>query len=61
MTARRWGDVPRNDTELAHANSKMTCIACHSSWTPSCFGCHLPQKANEKKPLLHNEGDVLRN
>ena len=39
----------------------MSCIACHSSWNPSCFGCHLPQKANKKMPSLHNEGDVSRN
>src|SRR6185295_18597530 len=39
----------------------MTCISCHSSWNPSCFGCHLPQRANKKMPGLHNEGDVTRN
>src|SRR5262245_30951770 len=39
----------------------MSCIACHSAWNPSCFGCHLPQKANLKLPQLHNEGDVTRN
>jgi hypothetical protein len=56
-----WGDAPDKDTELAHADSKMSCFACHTSWTTSCFGCHLPMKANERKPLLHNEGTVLRN
>ena len=40
----------------------MTCYACHTSWTPSCFGCHLKQQANQKKPMLHNEGEAdLRN
>ena len=39
----------------------MSCIACHSAWNPSCFGCHLPQRANKKMPQLHNEGDVTRN
>ena len=39
----------------------MSCIACHSSWNPSCYGCHLPQKANMKMPELHNDGDVSRN
>src|SRR5207302_2290865 len=24
-------------------------------------GCHLPMKANEKKPMLHNEGGLQRN
>ncbi len=56
-----WGDAPATDTELAHADSKMSCFTCHTSWTTSCFGCHLPMKANERKPLLHNEGTVLRN
>ena len=39
----------------------MSCIACHSSWNPSCFGCHLPQRANMKMPSLHFEGDVSKN
>jgi len=56
-----WGDAPAKETELAHADSRMSCFACHTSWVTSCFGCHLPMKANERKPLLHNEGDVLRN
>ncbi len=53
-----WGDKPQ---QCAHQNSRMSCITCHSSWNPSCFGCHLPQKANKKLPSLHNEGDVTRN
>ncbi len=57
-----WGDLPGGDDErCAHANSEMSCIACHSSWNPSCYGCHLPQKANMKMPELHNGGDVSRN
>ncbi|HET7339826.1 MAG TPA: hypothetical protein VFL90_00065 [Methylomirabilota bacterium] len=56
-----WGDAPADDTQLAHADGNMTCFACHTSWVTSCFGCHLPMKANERKPLLHNEGVVLRN
>ncbi|MCA9264932.1 MAG: hypothetical protein KDA60_13825, partial [Planctomycetales bacterium] len=57
-----WGNVPQNDPDqCAHADSKMSCIACHSSWNPSCYGCHLPQKANKKMPSLHFEGDVSRN
>jgi hypothetical protein len=27
----------------------------------SCFGCHLPMRANQRRPLLHFEGDVERN
>jgi hypothetical protein len=57
-----WGNVPNNDEHnLAHPNSDMHCIACHTSWNPSCFGCHLTQKAAKKMPALHWEGDVQRN
>jgi hypothetical protein len=60
--AYEWGDVPGGDERAcAHANDSMSCIACHSSWNTSCFGCHLPQRANLKMPSLHNEGDVSRN
>src|SRR6202034_167134 len=48
-------------SQLAHANSRMTCYACHTSWTPNCFGCHLSMTANQKKPMLHNEGLTTRN
>ena len=55
-----WGPAVE-EKACAHQNERMSCITCHSSWNPSCFGCHLPQKANKKTPLLHNEGDVTRN
>jgi hypothetical protein len=48
-------------TGRGHANAKMTCYACHSAWTTSCFGCHLSQRANVKKPMLHSEGGESRN
>jgi hypothetical protein len=57
-----WADGTVAESKLAHANSNMTCYACHTSWTTSCFGCHLPMKANQQKPMLHNEAqDNLRN
>ena len=56
-----WGSVPDDESQLAHANSNMTCFACHTSWTPSCFGCHLRQQANERSPMLHYEGSETRN
>jgi hypothetical protein len=57
-----WGKLPGpGECPRAHNDSEMNCIACHSSWNPSCFGCHLPQKANRKTPQLHNEGLVTRN
>jgi ribosomal protein S17 len=56
-----WGEVPKNDQELAHRDSDMTCVACHSSWVTSCFGCHLSMQANRKMPNRHNEGGDSRN
>ena len=52
---------PADDKTLAHANSSMTCYACHTSWTPTCFGCHLQMTANVRRPMLHNEGLMTRN
>jgi len=56
-----WGDPNVDPKRLAHGNSSMTCYACHSAWTTSCFGCHLSMKANVKKPNLHTEGGDSRN
>ena len=55
-----WGtaDAPGG---VAHADTRMTCYTCHSSWLTSCFGCHLSQPANQKRPMLHNEGTETRN
>jgi hypothetical protein len=53
--------APTDDSTLAHANSSMTCYACHTSWTPACFGCHLQMTANARRPMLHNEGLVTKN
>ena len=56
-----WGDADADPKSLAHANRSITCYACHSAWTTSCFGCHLSMKANQKKPNLHNEDGESRN
>lgn len=56
-----WGDVPQNDSELAHRDNNMTCVACHSSWVTSCFGCHLSMQANRKMPNRHYEEGNSRN
>ena len=56
-----WDDVPQDESQLAHSNSSMTCYACHTSWAPNCFGCHLAMTANQKRPMLHNEGLTTRN
>ena len=56
-----WGEVPADSSKLAHQNSKMTCYTCHSSWAPTCYGCHLSMTANQREPMLHNEGLTTRN
>jgi hypothetical protein len=56
-----WGDVPADSNQLAHRDTDMTCVACHSSWVTSCFGCHLSMQANRKMPNRHNEGGNTRN
>lgn len=56
-----WGDPAAGDDKVAHPDSKMTCFACHTSWTTACFGCHLPMRANKRQPMLHNEGTESRN
>lgn len=47
--------------ELAHANEEMECYSCHTSWTTSCGGCHLPIEANWKTERHHYEGGETRN
>ena len=59
-----WGDVPI--CRIARAISLMTtsnvsCQICHSSWATSCFGCHLPMKANQRTALNKFEGITTRN
>lgn len=56
-----WGDVPGDDTQLAHKDDQMSCFSCHSSWVTGCFGCHLSMQANRKMPNRHNEGGDSRN
>ena len=60
-----WGGIPANPEQrckrLAHDNSKMDCQICHSSWATSCFGCHLPMKANQRVALNKFEGVTDRN
>ncbi len=61
-----WGDVPAADgsgahRKLAHDNAQMDCQICHSSWVTSCFGCHIPMKANERVNTNKFEGTISRN
>ena len=55
-----WGaKVPA--AQRAHGDDSMTCYSCHSSWSTSCSGCHLPIEANWKTDRLHYEGGATRN
>ena len=56
---RTWGDG--TSPNLAHNEERMSCTSCHSSWVTSCFGCHLSQTANRKRPALHNDVATTRN
>ena len=48
-------------SHLAHDNARMDCQICHTSWATSCFGCHLPMKANQRVALNKFEGVTDRN
>ena len=56
-----WGDLPSDHPDLAHRDQEMTCYSCHSAWVTNCFGCHLPQEANEKSKMIRYEGATTRN
>lgn len=47
--------------DLAHADENLECYTCHTSWTTSCAGCHLPIEANAKTERHHYEGGETRN
>jgi len=53
--------VSKRRVRLAHDNSAMDCQICHTSWATSCFGCHLPMKANQRVPQNKFEGVTDRN
>lgn len=57
-----WGDLStEGHGDLAHSMDDMECYTCHTSWMTSCFGCHLPMRANRRTPMLHNENLYTRN
>jgi len=55
-----WGSQVSADN-LAHSYDNMECYSCHTSWTTSCGGCHLPIEANRKTPRHKYEGGDSRN
>ena len=61
-----WGALPAGDpllldSRLAHADTNISCQICHTSWATSCFGCHLPMRANNKVAANKFEGTTTRN
>jgi hypothetical protein len=58
-SSQAWGlNVPQD--KRAHSFKKMECYTCHTSWTTSCAGCHLPTDANVKTANHHYEGGDAR-
>jgi hypothetical protein len=55
-----WGRTVASG-ELAHTDENVECYTCHTSWTTSCAGCHLPIEANAKTERHHYEGGETRN
>lgn len=56
----KWGPGVAPE-DRAHKNEDMLCFTCHTSWTTSCAGCHLPIQANWKTERHHYEGGESRN
>jgi hypothetical protein len=56
----RWG-AGVGTVSRAHGDSNVECFSCHTSWTPSCGGCHLPIEANWKSNSHHFDGETTRN
>jgi hypothetical protein len=60
VKSQKWGpDIPAE--MLAHSDENLECYTCHTSWTTSCGGCHLPIEANWKTERHHYEGGETRN
>ncbi len=55
-----WGPGVPLDAR-AHRDEEIQCYTCHTSWTTSCGGCHLPIEANYMVERKHYEGGVTRN
>lgn len=47
--------------DMSGEDGEMECYTCHTSWTTSCGGCHLPIEANWKTERHHYEGGTTRN
>ncbi|MGH9863384.1 MAG: hypothetical protein ACRD35_08170, partial [Candidatus Acidiferrales bacterium] len=56
----RVGSADIAPTALAHSPERVECFTCHSSWTTTCSGCHLPLDLNVKSPELHFKPELSR-
>ena len=54
-----WGPGVAED-DLAHDDEDLACFTCHTSWTPSCGGCHLPVESNWQAGSHRAEGGTTR-
>ena len=54
-----WGPGVAQD-DLAHDDEDLACFTCHTSWTPSCGGCHLPVESNWQAGSHRAEGGTTR-
>ena len=54
-----WG-THVEEADRAHKYDNMLCYTCHTSWTTSCGGCHLPIQANWKTETHHYEREKTR-
>ncbi len=61
QTRPSFAGVGEASSNLAHGNEDMACFTCHTSWTTSCGGCHLPIQANWKSETKHYDGKQTRN
>ncbi|HEX5775730.1 MAG TPA: hypothetical protein VFX95_03520, partial [Caulobacteraceae bacterium] len=59
-TSMAWGTGVATD-QLAHDDDEVACFTCHTSWTTSCGGCHLPIEANWLTARHKYEGGISRN
>ena len=55
-----WGKADRSEGAGAYRRQSQR-DTCHTSWTTSCAGCHLPIEANAKTERHHYEGGETRN
>lgn len=62
-STQNWDPLSADESSsaLAHGDDDMECFACHTSWTTSCGGCHLPIEANWKTERHRYEPGESRN